>query len=341
MALHSRFILAAFLLFAGSPQLALPFQGPSSDSPVIEPRKRPDHLPDQRLNISPDLSQALLPPANLRAETSMVLVPAHVTDSIGAPVADLARENFRVFEDGVEQPITYFGREDAPVSVGFLFDSSASMRNKMRQSSEAAASFFQTANKDDEFFLVEFNERAKLSVPFTSDAKEVYERVSHVRPLGRTSLLDAVHLALVQMKRAQHARKAIVIVSDGGDNRSRYTAAQIKNAMVESEVQVYSMGIFDPEDQRKRTPEEKNGPRLLDELSEESGGKYYSVDNLDDLPAISTRIGEELRSQYLIGYSPANPERDGKYRQIKVTLATTPHKGMDVRYRRGYYAPTE
>ena len=225
--------------------------------------------------------------------------------------------------------------------MGFLFDSSGSMRNKMRQSSEAAAAFFKTANKDDEFFLVEFNERARLSVPFTSDANQVYQRVARVRPLGRTSLLDAIHLALDQMKGARHARKAIVIVSDGGDNRSRYTFGQIKNAMLESDVQVYSMGIFDPEDRRKRTPEEKNGPHLLGELSAESGGKYFSVDNLNDLPAISSRIGEELRSQYILGYTPPNPGRDGKYHQIKLTLTSAPRESgaLDLRYRRGYFAP--
>lgn len=338
MALHLRFILAAVLLLGSSPHPALSFQSASSDSPLIEPRIRPE----QRLKISPEMPQAALPPANLRAETSMVLVPAHVTNATGAPVSDLRKEDFRVFEDGVEQTITDFALEDTPASVGFLFDSSASMRNKMRQSSEAAAAFFQTANRDDEFFLVEFNESAKLSVPFTSDAKEVYRRVSRVKPIGRTSLLDAVHLALVQMKRAVHTRKAIVIVSDGGDNRSRYTVAEIKSATRESEVQVYSMGIFDPVDQRKRTPEEKNGPRLLGELAEESGGQYFSVDDLDGLPAIAAQIGEQLRSQYLLGYSPANPDRDGKYRQIKVTLAHPAQTAaLDVRYRRGYYAPAK
>ncbi len=335
MAIRSKLFFAALLLFAVSPRLALPFQSASSDPPVIEPRKRPE-----RLGISPEMPQANLPPANLRTETSMVLVPAQVTGFSGTPVNDLRKEDFRVFEDGVEQSITDFALEDAPVSVGFLFDSSASMRNKMHQSSKAAEAFFETANRGDEFFLVEFNERATLSVPFTTDANAVYTRVSHVRPIGRTSLLDAVHLALVEMKRARYGRKAIVIVSDGGDNRSRYTAAQIKNAMQESEVQIYSMGIFDPVDQRNRTPEEKNGPELLDELAEVSGGRYFSVDNLDELPEISARIGEELRSQYLLGYSPANPARDGTYRHIQVKLAPSAQAPQrEVHYRKGYYAP--
>ncbi len=337
MALHVRFFSAAVLALLSTSRPALPFQGLTSDSPVIEPHKRPE----PHLGISPELPQAARPPANLRADASMVLVPAQVVDASGAPVSTLRKEDFRVFEDGVEQPITDFAHEDAPVSVGFLFDSSASMRNKMRQSSEAASAFFKTANKDDEFFLVEFNEHARLSVPFTTDASEVYKRVSRVHPLGRTSLLDAVHLALVQMKRAVHPRKAIVIVSDGGDNRSRYTASEIKSAMRESEIQIYSMGIFDPLEQRKRTPEEKNGPDLLGDLAKESGGQYFNIDDVDQLPSISERIGEQLRSQYLLGYAPGNRERDGKYREIKVELAPRAQSTeREVRFRRGYYAPS-
>ncbi|HEY1760002.1 MAG TPA: VWA domain-containing protein [Bryobacteraceae bacterium] len=300
---------------------------------MIEPRGRPELRALNQAGLA-----ANLPLADLHSDASLVLVPAHVTNPIGAPITDLVKENFHILEDGVEQPIKYFATEETPVSVGFLFDSSASMRNKMHQSSEAAAAFFRTAIKDDEFFLVEFGESAKLSMPFTTDANEVSQRVAHVRPLGRTSLLDAIHLALVQMKRAKHARKAIVIVSDGGDNRSRYTVGQIKEAMQESDVQVYSMGIFDPEDQRKRTPEEKNGPFLLSELAEQSGGKHYSVDNLEDLPAISAQIGEELRSQYVLGYTPPSTEKDGKYHKIKLML-TAPLQALELRYRRGYYSP--
>jgi Ca-activated chloride channel homolog len=338
MALSLRITLGACLLFASLPA-ALPFQSLSSDaSPVIEPHKRPE----PRLGIPAEMPQAALAPANLRADASMVLVPAQVTDAAGAPVNTLHKQDFRIFEDGVEQTITDFAVEDAPVSVGFLFDSSASMRNKMHQSSQAAAAFFSTANRSDEFFLVEFNERAKLSVPFTSDADAVYKRVSHVRPIGRTSLLDAIHLALTQMKRARHPRKAIVIVSDGGDNRSRYTAKQIESAMRESEVQIYSMGIFDPVERRSRTPEEKNGPQLLDDLAKDTGGHYFDVDNPDELPAIAERIGEELRSQYLLGYSPANAKRDGSFRRIEVKLAPQAQSpDLEVRYRRGYYSPEQ
>ncbi len=199
----------------------------------------------------------MIPPADLRVDSSLVLIPVHVTTAGGASVASLSRDSFQLFEDGVEQKITLFAKEDAPLSVGVLFDASGSMQNKIRKSSEAAATFFKTANVDDEFFLVDFNDRAKLTVPFTSDSDEIYQRIAHTKAFGRTSLLDAIHLAAEQMKHARNLRKALVIFSDGGDNRSRYTASEVRSAMLESDVQVYAMGIFSREDSRRLTREEQ------------------------------------------------------------------------------------
>lgn len=285
-----------------------------------------------------------LPNANLRVDTSLVLVPVQVTTRLGTSVTNLNKANFRIFEDNVEQTITHFSKDDAPISIGLLFDASGSMHNKLRKSSEAAAALFKTANPEDEFFLVEFNDRARLAVSFTNVADELYDRILHTRTSGLTSLLDAIHLAMVEMKKAKNQRKAIVIISDGGDNFSRHSVGQIREALVESEVQLYAMGIFDPVDdsKKKRPREEVNGPSLLTELAELTGGTHYPVENLDELPSISERIGLELRNQYVLGYSPANLERDGKYRRIKLELATDP--GMPplrTQYRKGYYAPSE
>src|SRR5580658_8296360 len=284
--------------------------------------------------------QTILPKADIRVDTALVLVPAQVTNFLGTPVTDLHKEDFRVFEDGVEQPITNFSREDAPLSIGLLYDISGSMRNKIKKSAEAAAAFFKTSNPEDEFFLVEFSDRPKLTVPFTSDPDEVYQRIAHVKPFGRTALLDAIRMAMGEMKHARNTRKALVIVSDGGDNRSRHTEREIKNAMLESDLQVYAMGIFDSEDTPKHSTEEQNGPKLLQELADQSGGREYPVTSLNDLPSISARIGNQLRNQYLLGYSPANPERDGKYRVIKLTVTPqTEIPDMRVYYRHGYYSP--
>jgi VWFA-related protein len=292
------------------------------------------------MQLKPSAGPVLVPEARLRVDSSLALIPVHVTTAAGTSVTNLAKDQFRLFEDGVEQKVTHFSKDDAPLSIGLLFDTSGSMVNKIRKSSEAAATFFKTANPDDEFFLVEFNDRPKLTVPFTPDSDLIYRRIAHTRPYGRTSLLDAIHLAMLQMKSARNLRKAIVIVSDGGDNRSRFTSSEIKNAMLESDVQLYAMGIFDLEDMHKHPQEEQNGPQLLDELAEQTGGRLYTVDKVDDLDSISARISNELRNEYLLGYSPNDDSRDGKYRRVKVKL-DMPDGTPDLRvyYRHGYYAP--
>ncbi len=279
--------------------------------------------------------------ADLRVDVPLVEIPVHVTTPLGASVTTLKKGNFRVFEDDVEQDITHFAMDDAPLSIGLVFDSSGSMAHKIRKSSEAAAAFFKTANPEDEFFLVEFNEKPKLAVPFTQNSDEIYKRIVRAKPMGRTSLLDAIRLSLSQMKQAKHLRKAVVIFSDGGDNRSRYTETEVMEAMREADVQVYALGIFDL-DGRKATLEERNGPQLLANLAAETGGRHFPVEHLEDLPAVCARIGNELRNQYLLGYAPTNAGRDGKYRRVKVVL-NDPESAPPLRayHRQGYYAPTQ
>ena len=264
-----------------------------------------------------------------------------MTNAVGASVTTLSRENFRVTENNVEQPITYFDKDDAPLSIGLLFDTSGSMRNKMDKASESVAEFFKTANTEDEFFLVEFNDRAKLTIPFTPDSSEIYSRIAEAKPSGKTSLLDAIQVALKHMKKARHTRKAIVIISDGGDNWSWHTARQTRGALVESDVQLYAMGIFDAELTSRSPAENRHGPALLEELAGQTGGRHYPVGNLNDLPTISAKIGADLRSEYLLGYHPAD-SRDGKYHRVKVNLDLPDHMPpLRANYRRGYYASTE
>jgi VWFA-related protein len=280
--------------------------------------------------------------ARLRVDASLVLIPVHVTTTSGAPLLNLTRDRFRIFEDGVEQRIGYFAQDDAPVSVGFVFDASGSMSDKIRQSAAAAAQFFKTANREDEFFLVEFNDRARLAVPLTRDIAQVAGEISRARTRGRTALFDGVHVGLEHMKHARNERRALVILSDGEDNRSRRTFSQVKNETFESGVQIYAIGIFDPEGQRKRTPEDAKGPQLLEEITRESGGRHYRADRASDLPGIAERIGLELRNEYLLGYYPTNAARDGKYRKLTVEVDAPDGAGPRLRtgYRRGYYAPT-
>ena len=276
----------------------------------------------------------------IRVEAPLVLIPVHVETPGGATVADLPKESFHLFEDDSEQVIRSFAQEDAPVSIGVLLDTSGSMQHKMRRSSEAAASVLQSANPADEFFLVEFSERAKLTVPFTTDADQIYRRLMHAGPFGRTSLLDAIHLSVVQMKSARNARKALLIVSDGGDNHSRLSRSQVRSEVLESDLQMYAIGIFD-NDARKRSPEEANGPGLLEELAGETGGKHYRVDNLDELASVARRISLGMRNEYVLGLAPAGTTRDGKYHRVKVTVNPASGTRLNAFYRRGYYAPAQ
>lgn len=276
----------------------------------------------------------------LRSDSSLVVIPAWVTTAAGVSVTSLRKENFRLLDDNVEKPIAFFAKDDAPLSVGLLFDISGSMKNKIDKAAESVAEFFKTANTEDEFFLVEFNDRARLTIPFTPDAGEIYSRISQTTPSGRTSLLDSIAVGLKHMKKARHQRKAFVIVSDGGDNWSWHTRRQVRNALLESDVQLYAMGIFDPE--LKKSPvENRNGPALLDDLALETGGRHYQVANLDDLPAISAKIGTDLRNEYLLGYYAADT-RDGRYHHVRVNV--TAPEGMPplrANYRKGYYAPAQ
>ena len=304
----------------------------SADSPkvTIDPRAKPT------------APEAKGPRTDIRVDTTVVLINVTVTDPLNRFVTGLEKENFRLFEDKVEQKVTHFASEDAPLSIGLVFDTSGSMGNKLTKSREAVSHFFKTANPEDEFFLVQFNDRPELVVPFTPDPEEIQSRLAFTQSKGRTALLDGVYLAMNQMKRARNGRKAILIISDGGDNSSRYTESEVRNAVREADVQIYAIGIFEPYAARGRTPEELNGPTLLAEIAEQTGGRHFPVENLAELPDVAAKIGLELRNEYVLGYSPKNLTRDGKYRRVQVKLVKTtglpPLKAM---FRTGYYAPTQ
>jgi VWFA-related protein len=275
-------------------------------------------------------------------DSTLVLIPVTVTDPLNRFVTGLERENFRIFEDKSEQKVTHFASEDAPLSVGVVFDTSGSMGSKLDKSRQAVAQFFKTANPEDEFFLVQFNDRPEMVVDFTTHLEEIQNRLTFTQSKGRTALLDAVYLALHNMKKGRNPRKALLIISDGGDNSSRYTESEIKNLVREADVQIYAIGIFEQMASRGRTPEELAGPGLLTEIAEQTGGRQFSVENLNELPDVAAKIGIELRNQYIIGYTPSNPERDGKYRRVQVKLVQ-PRGLPPLRafWRLGYYAPTK
>jgi VWFA-related protein len=279
---------------------------------------------------------------DIRVDKTLVLINVTVTDPLNRFVTGLEKEHFRLFEDKVEQTITQFSSEDAPISIGLVFDTSGSMGPKLQKSRQAAAEFFKTANPQDEFFLIQFNDRPEMVVPFTTDTDKIQSTLTFTQSKGRTALLDSVYLAMHEMKKAKNPRKAVLIISDGGDNSSRYTETEIKNAVREADVQIFAIGIFESAGNRGRTPEEASGPGLLNELAEQTGGRQYAVENVAELPDIAAKIGIELRNEYILGYTPKNGERDGKYRHVQVKLnqprGLPPLKAY---FRLGYYAPTQ
>ncbi|MBI4466615.1 MAG: VWA domain-containing protein [Acidobacteria bacterium] len=280
-----------------------------------------------------------------RVDVELVLVPVTVTDPYNRLVTGLSKEHFAVYEDKEPQEILYFSNEDAPISLGLVFDVSDSMNDsgKLERGTKAAVRFLETANPQDEFFLVQFSDTPELLSGFTANVEEIQNQLVYARADGRTALLDALYLALDIMHRGQNPKKALLVISDGGDNRSRYGVKDIKAAVRESDVQIYAIGIFDPVSERER-PELVWGPSLLAELAEMTGGRMFPVElyNIHELPDIAAKISIELRNQYVLGYRPTNRQHDGTWRKIKVKL--NPPKGLPpltTYARSGYYAPSQ
>jgi len=286
--------------------------------------------------------QDLPPTVRFNADSTLVLIPATVTDPSNRFVVGLQKQDFHLFEDGVEQAIAHFSGEDAPLSVGLVFDISGSMGDKLRTSRQAAVQFLKTMNSQDEAFLVAFSDRAEMAAGFTSHVDEIQNKLMLMPPGGLTAMLDAAELALREMKKAKNPRKAILIVSDGGDNNSKYSATEVESLVREADVQMYAMGIFEASIFSGLTKEEVSGPRLLSELAEQTGGRAFTTSDPNDLPSVASRIGIELRNQYVLAYSPKNQTKDGKYRKVEVKVnGPTGIPSLKVRWRLGYYAPSQ
>jgi Ca-activated chloride channel homolog len=292
--------------------------------------------------VTPE-GQQLVGAPTFRADTNLVVIPVAVTDPLNRFVLGLQKEDFHLLEDGVEQNVAHCSGEDAPLSVGLVFDESGSMDYKLRTSREAALQLLKTLNRDDEAFLVEFGDRAKLSVGFTAHTEEIQNVLKTIQPGGLTAMLDAINTGLHEMKNAKNPRKAIVIVSDGGDNHSQYTAAEIESLVRQADVQIYAMGVFDPVLSFGLTHEEVSGPRLLSEIAAQTGGRAFAAAVPSDLPSVAARIAVELRNQYVLAYYPANQAKDGKYRKVELRVSQPPGitSSLKVHWRLGYYAPTQ
>ena len=269
----------------------------------------------------------------------LVLVNVTVTDDWNRIVTGLEKENFAIMEGNQVQEVAHFSSEDAPISLGVIFDMSGSMTEKIAKAREAVIEFFKTANPQDEFFMITFNDRPELVADFTNSVDDVQGKLVFTVPRGRTALLDAIYMGLNKMKDAHNPKKALLIISDGGDNHSRYTENEIKSTVKEADVQIYAIGLFTVNPVQ---PEEINGPTLLADVTDVTGGRMFNVSNPNELADVATKIGIELRNQYVLGYRPTNKTRDGRWRKIKVKLI--PPKGLphlNIFAKTGYYAPQQ
>ena len=326
-----RLVGAAFLVLTAFSATYISAQNQAEDV-HIQPRPQPTPKSD----VDPALRSHSKP---LSVNVEMVLVPVTITDPMNRLVTGLDRENFNLFEGKEQQEIKTFSSEDAPVSLGVIFDMSGSMSSKIERAREAVIEFFKTANPQDEFFMVTFADKPEEISDFTTSVEDIQGKLVYTVPKGRTALLDAIYLGVSKMRQARYPKKALLIISDGGDNHSRYTEGEIRSMVKEADILIYAIGIYD---HFFPTDEERLGPTLLGDITELTGGRAFTIDNPNDLADVSTKIGIELRNQYLLGYRPKNPVRDGKWRKIKVKLL--PPKGLPplrVYAKTGYYAPTE
>lgn len=273
--------------------------------------------------------------ARIRIDTSLVLVPLTVTDKIGRPVLGLEKDSFRVFDNGVEQTILQLAMEDEPVAVGFIFDVSGSIGNNMGKYRIAAREFFKTADDKDEFFLVEFQSAPRLAVPLTQNAGDIDYQIMMTKSKGQTALFDAVYLATNEIRKSKLLKKALILISDGGENNSRYTLTELQNALRETDALLYAIGPS-PDDRMG-----DNNGGLLKHLAELTGGRLIMIGG-SDLADLAQKVIIDLRNRYLISYSPKSHARDGKYHAIQLQLL--PPKGLGkltAHWRTGYFAPTQ
>lgn len=274
----------------------------------------------------------------LQVDVDLVLVPVTITDAMNHAVTGLRKEDFVLFEHDEQQQIRYFSSEDEPISLGVILDLSKSMTNKIDVAREAVAAFFQGANPQDDYFVVTFADRPQLLAEPTRSVGYVQSMLATVKPAGHTALLDAIYLGIQQSRSARYKRRALLIISDGGDNHSRYRSREVKKLVQEADVEICAIGIFDS---IFKTPEEWAGKRLLTEITEATGGRTITLSNsnLVRLPEIAANISWELRSRYVLGYQPKNPVRDGRWRKIKVQLAPSANTAqLQIYWKRGYLA---
>lgn len=275
------------------------------------------------------------PQAPIQLGTDIVNVMISVTDPYGRFVTGLARDHFDVFDDKVKQQIAHFTDEDAPVSLGIVYDVSGSMKERVNRSIRALRRFVDSSHVDDDFFLIGFNDRAKLVQDFTTSGESVIGHLMFVNPKGSTALYDAAYIAVEKVQQGRHSKKALLIISDGQDNNSRYTYKELRNRVKEADVQIYAIGITDPASDALSG----FGRSVLEEITRMTGGRAFfpNAYNEPELVEICTRIALELRHQYSVGFYPTDIQSEAKWHKVQVKV--NPPRGLgrlSLSYRDGY-----
>lgn len=278
----------------------------------------------------------------MKVNVDLVLVPVTILDGMNRLIRGLGKNDFQLFEGKRQQQIRYFSNEDAPVSLGIILDISGSMKDKAERAHEAVMDFLKSANPQDEFFLITFSDKPEQLADFTQRPEDIQSKLVYAYPKGRTALLDAIYMGISKMRHARYERKALLIISDGGDNHSRYTQREVVSLVKEADVMIYGVGIYST---YFSSQEEFLGPELLKQVSEVTGGTTFTIGDPRDLSDVSKAVGMMLRNQYLLGYRPEVAKKDGKWHKIKIIFKRRKIPNLSDSFRvfarAGYYAPAE
>ena len=274
----------------------------------------------------------------LKVDVEMVLVPVTVTDTQNHPVVDLEESNFKLYEGETEKKIQYFSSEDEPLSIGILVDLSSSMGNKIDSVREAVAEFFNNANPGDDYFVITFADKPKVLADTTQSFERIRAALGAAEPKGNTALADALYMGMAKLRKARYSRKALLVISDGGDNNSRHSLRQIKKIARESDIQIYAIDICDaPTILLTEKLEQRFGRQWLTQVTESTGGRTIALDNPAGIPEAAARASRELRNQYVLGYRPPPATENHKFRKIRVRVSRSDSfLPLQVYYRRGY-----
>jgi len=327
-------LMMAILLALGSGGLSLAQTPPPASPPSPPPQSAPP--PAATPQKAPQNGE-VRPDERIRLDTDIVTLTVTVTDPYNRLVTGLDRQHFEVFEDKVKQSIEFFSDDDVPVSLRIVFDVSGSMKGKMDRARESLRAFIETSHREDDFFLVGFNQRANLIAEF-SDGDTLANKLTLIDARGQTALYDASYLGIEKVKQGRHSKRALLLISDGQDNSSRYTYGELRKLLREAGVQIYCIGIVEMGGGAGGTLD-MQGQAILEEIAQVTGGKAFFPRSAAELEDATTRIALELRHQYSIGYAPTNVSRDGQWHKIKVQVK--PPRGLPslkVQHKEGYYA---